>query len=65
MSASTLTYHDTATTKNTQYYYVVRATNVAGDGLGRIETAVREWMGLAAYRLTGRIDELLPGPARD
>ena len=40
-------------------------TNVAGDGLGRSETAVREWMGLAAYRLTGRIDELLPGPARD
>jgi len=40
-------------------------TNVAGDGLGRTDTAVREWMGLAAYRLSGRIDELLPGPAKD
>jgi uncharacterized SAM-binding protein YcdF (DUF218 family) len=40
-------------------------TNVAGDGLGRTDTAVREWIGLAAYRLTGRIDELLPGPAKD
>jgi len=40
-------------------------TNVAGDGLGRTDIAVREWMGLVAYRLTGRIDELLPGPAKD
>jgi uncharacterized SAM-binding protein YcdF (DUF218 family) len=40
-------------------------TNFAGDGLGRTDTAVREWIGLAVYRLTGRIDELLPGPARD
>jgi hypothetical protein len=31
VSASTLTYHDAATTKGTQYFYVVRATNVAGD----------------------------------
>ena len=40
-------------------------TNIAGDGLAHTDTAVREWMGLAAYRVTGRIDELLPGPARD
>jgi len=40
-------------------------TNAAVDGFSRTDTAVREWMGLAAYRLTGRIDELLPGPARD
>jgi len=39
--------------------------NVAVDGLSHTDTAVREWMGLAAYRLTGRIDELLPGPAKD
>jgi len=39
--------------------------NVAVDGLGHTDTAVREWMGLFAYRLTGRIDELLPGPAKD
>jgi hypothetical protein len=24
---------------------------------------VREWIGLLAYRLTGKIDDLLPGPA--
>ena len=40
-------------------------TNVAGEGLARTDTAVREWLGLFVYRLTGRIDELLPGPARD
>jgi len=31
VSASTLTYHDNATSKGTQYFYVIRATNVAGD----------------------------------
>jgi len=44
---------------------LISFTNVAGDGLGRTDTAVREWMGLVAYRLTGRTDELLPGPAKD
>ncbi|MGA7811213.1 YdcF family protein [Bradyrhizobium sp.] len=34
----------------------------APDGLGRTDTAAREWIGLLAYRLTGRIDELFPGP---
>jgi uncharacterized SAM-binding protein YcdF (DUF218 family) len=37
-------------------------SNVAIEGLGRTDLAIREWMGLIAYRLTGRIDELLPGP---
>jgi uncharacterized SAM-binding protein YcdF (DUF218 family) len=32
------------------------------EGLQRTEIAVREWMGLAAYWATGRIDSLLPGP---
>jgi uncharacterized SAM-binding protein YcdF (DUF218 family) len=36
---------------------------VADDGLGRTEIALREWMGLLAYRASGKIDELLPGPA--
>ncbi|WP_213286526.1 YdcF family protein [Bradyrhizobium sp. sGM-13] len=39
-------------------------TNIAIDGLGRTDVAVREWMGLIAYRATGKIDELLPGPAK-
>lgn len=40
-------------------------TNVGTDGLGRTEVAVREWIGLVAYRLMGRTGELLPGPAKD
>jgi uncharacterized SAM-binding protein YcdF (DUF218 family) len=37
-------------------------SNVAGDGLSRIDPAVREWMGLIVYRLTGKTDAFLPGP---
>ncbi|WP_164939029.1 YdcF family protein [Bradyrhizobium guangdongense] len=40
-------------------------TNVSADGLGRTEVAMREWIGLVAYRLMGRTSELLPGPAKD
>ncbi len=35
-----------------------------GGGLSRTDTAVHEWVGLIAYRLTGRSSELLPGPVR-
>ncbi|MCA1453357.1 YdcF family protein [Bradyrhizobium sp. BRP22] len=38
-------------------------TNSALDGLSRTDLAVREWMGLVAYRAVGRTDELLPGPS--
>jgi uncharacterized SAM-binding protein YcdF (DUF218 family) len=31
-------------------------------GLGRTDTAVREWMGLVAYRLSGKTATLFPGP---
>ncbi|ABE63221.1 protein of unknown function DUF218 [Nitrobacter hamburgensis X14] len=31
-------------------------------GLARADTAVHEWCGLLAYRLTGRSDALFPGP---
>lgn len=40
-------------------------TNVGMDGLGRTDVALREWIGLVAYRLMGRTGELLPGPAKD
>jgi len=33
------------------------------EGLGRVDTGVREWMGLIAYRAAGRTDALLPEPA--
>jgi uncharacterized SAM-binding protein YcdF (DUF218 family) len=36
-----------------------------GDGLRRSDTAVREWVGLAVYWLTGRSSDLFPGPTRD
>jgi uncharacterized SAM-binding protein YcdF (DUF218 family) len=34
----------------------------SGEGLTRTDTAIREWMGLLAYRLAGRTDALFPGP---
>ena len=37
-------------------------TTAAVDGLARTDIAVREWIGLIAYRATGKIDDLLPGP---
>jgi uncharacterized SAM-binding protein YcdF (DUF218 family) len=33
-----------------------------GDGLRRTDTAVREWVGLVVYRLTGKTNELFPRP---
>jgi uncharacterized SAM-binding protein YcdF (DUF218 family) len=39
-------------------------SNAILDGLGRTETAAREWIGLVAYRATGKIDDWLPGPAQ-
>jgi uncharacterized SAM-binding protein YcdF (DUF218 family) len=33
------------------------------EGLQHANLAVREWLGLIAYRLTGRTDALFPGPA--
>jgi hypothetical protein len=32
-------------------------------GLELFELALKEWIGLLAYRLSGRIDALLPSPA--
>jgi uncharacterized SAM-binding protein YcdF (DUF218 family) len=32
------------------------------EGLGRVEVALREWMGLIAYRISGKTDEFFPGP---
>jgi hypothetical protein len=32
------------------------------EGLQQVDIGVKEWIGLAAYRLTDRTDEFLPGP---
>ena len=38
---------------------------VAVEGLERTDIGIREWIGLAAYWLTGKIDDVLPGPVRN
>ena len=37
--------------------------NIAVDGLSRTDIAVREWLGLIAYRVSGKTDALFPGQA--
>ena len=36
----------------------------AVEGLARVDAGVREWIGLAAYRISGKTGEFLPGPDR-
>ena len=36
--------------------------SMAINGLERTDLAMREWIGLTAYRLTGKIDHFFPGP---
>jgi len=42
-----------------------RFSAFAVEGLQRTDLALREWMGLVAYWLTGKTSELFPGPAAD
>jgi uncharacterized protein (DUF427 family) len=37
-------------------------SSVAMNGLERTDIATREWIGLAAYWLTGKIDRFFPAP---
>ena len=39
-----------------------RPFTLPGDGIRRVEIVTREWIGLAAARLLGQTDALLPGP---
>jgi uncharacterized SAM-binding protein YcdF (DUF218 family) len=41
---------------------LLRPFSNVGDGLRRTDTAAREWVGLAIYRMTGRTTELFPAP---
>jgi uncharacterized SAM-binding protein YcdF (DUF218 family) len=41
---------------------LVRPFRSVGEGLRRIDIAVREWVGLFVYRATGYTDALVPGP---
>jgi uncharacterized SAM-binding protein YcdF (DUF218 family) len=38
-------------------------TPMVNEGLSRTDAGMREWMGLLAYWMTGRIDSVFPGPA--
>jgi uncharacterized SAM-binding protein YcdF (DUF218 family) len=44
---------------------ILSFTPMVNEGLSRTEAGMREWMGLLAYRMTGRIDTLFPGPTVD
>jgi uncharacterized SAM-binding protein YcdF (DUF218 family) len=41
----------------------LRPFEAPADGLKRFDTALREWVGLVAYRASGRTSALLPGPS--
>jgi uncharacterized SAM-binding protein YcdF (DUF218 family) len=41
---------------------MLRLMESPAEGLRRLDLAVHEWLGLMAYRLTGRSDEVFPGP---
>ena len=44
---------------------IFKLSYAASDGFARTDIAVREWIGLTAYRVTGKIDELFPGPIKN
>ncbi|SEC16856.1 YdcF family protein [Bradyrhizobium erythrophlei] len=43
--------------------YAMSFATLAIDGLSRTDLGTREWIGLVAYHLAGKTDDLLPGPA--
>ena len=44
---------------------ILEFSPVAVEGLERTDIGIREWIGLTAYWVTGKIDDLLPAPARN
>ena len=42
----------------------LRLMESPAEGLRRLDLAVHEWMGLMAYRLTARSDDVFPGPSQ-
>lgn len=40
----------------------IRPFTIVGHGLQRLDIAVREWLGLFGYRMSGRTDSFFPGP---
>ena len=52
---------DYRTSGREDYFYPV---SVPTDGFRLVDLALKEWIGLVAYRLSGRTDALFPAPAR-
>lgn len=44
--------------------HLLKFSIYAIEGLGRVEIAMREWIGLSAYWITGKTDMFLPGPTQ-
>ena len=44
---------------------LLRFSIISADGLVRVDIGLREWMGLFAYRLTGKTSAFFPGPNPD
>jgi uncharacterized SAM-binding protein YcdF (DUF218 family) len=44
---------------------ILEFSPVAVEGLERTDIGIREWIGLTAYWVTGKIDDLLPAPAQN
>ncbi|HUU67099.1 MAG TPA: YdcF family protein [Methyloceanibacter sp.] len=44
---------------------LARPFDKVSEGLRRVDVAMREWVGLIAYWVTGRTDALFPGPQQD
>ena len=41
---------------------ILTLSSLSSEGLDRVDTGIREWMGLAAYWISGKTRELFPGP---
>jgi uncharacterized SAM-binding protein YcdF (DUF218 family) len=41
---------------------ILTFSSLSSEGLDRVDTGIREWMGLAAYWISGKTRELFPGP---
>jgi uncharacterized SAM-binding protein YcdF (DUF218 family) len=49
--------------RTASFWDVLRPFEAPADGLKRFDTALREWIGLAVYRASGRSSALFPGPS--
>ena len=47
----------------TKRHDILSFTPMINEGLSRTDAGVREWTGLLAYWITGKIDTVFPGPA--